>query len=254
MVVTEDLSLEETFIQSAKGFTNTEILAYRGVIKRKEIHEAIQAKKDFYYIDTGYFGNFKSEGNPAGKKLFHRVVKNELQKSAIEEFPSDRWENLVKIDERLKWTGWKKPGKNILLVLPNPKSCAFFNYELSDWYNNAVNTIKKYSDRPIIERVKGSRGERHTYSIYDALNDDVFAVVTFNSIAAMEAVAYGVPAFVAVDCAAKPLASTDLTKIEKPYYPNEADIRKHCCSLAYNQFTTDEIAKGYAYKILNYLK
>jgi hypothetical protein len=75
--------------------------------------------------------------------------------------------------------------------------------------------------------------------------------VAFNSIAAMESIAYGVPAFVSVPCAASPLALTDLSQISKPFYPDEMLVKKHCCSLAYGQFTGEEISNGTAWKILN---
>lgn len=244
----EEISYEELFAKSAG---NSKPLVYRGVIKRKYIHEAQKNKENFFYIDTGYFGNFKTLGNPSGRKIWHRVVKNELQKSLIEEWPSDRWEHLVKGDSRLSWKGWKKQGKNILLVLPNPKSCHFFNFEYESWYKETIKKIKENTDRPIIERVKGSRGERNSYSIYNALDDDVHAVVAFNSIAAIEAIAYGVPAFVSVPCAAWPLANKDLSSIENPYKPDEKLIYKHCCSLAYGQFTHEEMANGTAWNILN---
>jgi hypothetical protein len=66
----------------------------------------------------------------------------------------------------------------------------------------------------------------------------------------MESIAYGVPAFVSVSCAASPLAESDLTKINSPYYPKEKLIQKHCQSLAYGQFTAEEISNGTAWKIL----
>jgi hypothetical protein len=75
--------------------------------------------------------------------------------------------------------------------------------------------------------------------------------VAFNSIAALESVLYGIPAFVSVPCAASSLALSDLTKIEKPYYPDESLVHKHCYSLAYGQFTHEEIINGTAWEILN---
>lgn len=242
------MSIDSLLYQNSN---NSFPLIFRGIVKRKEIHEALANKQNFYYIDTGYFGNFVSYGNPSGKKRFHRIVKNELQKTKIEKhFPADRWERLIRDDNRLKWTGWKTGGKNILLVLPNPKSCNFFNFEYQTWYDNIIKTIKENTDRPIIERIKGSRGSRNTHSIYDALNNNIHCVVAFNSIAAMESVAYGIPAFVSVPCAAWNLASNNLEKIETPFYPDADLVQEHCRSLSYGQFTEDEVSSGIAWKLL----
>lgn len=224
---------------------------FRGITKRKHIYKAIEMNRDYYYMDTGYFGNFRCAGNPAGKKTYHRVVKNELQLSKILDKPADRWNALVKADNRLKWTGWKTKGHKILLVLPNPKSCHFYGFELDPWLNQTIATIKANTDMPIVTRIKGSRGERNENSIYDELDKDIFATVTFASIAAMESIAYGIPAFVSVPCAAYPLASSDISKITKPFYPDENLIQKHCWSLAYGQFTYNEIIDGTAWRLLN---
>lgn len=227
------------------------IPVYTGIVKRKQIHGCINRGEDFYYIDTGYFGNFVSAGNPSGKKKYHRIVKNELQKSVIENKPADRWQALVKNDARLRWPGWKKNGNKILLILSNPKSCHYFGYELPQWLETTIDTIKKHTDMEIVIRHKGSRAARNNDSIYNALDQGIFATVVFNSIAAIESIAYGVPAFVTVPCAASPLALTDLSKIATPWYPDPALVAQHCHSLAYGQFTHEEIASGTAWKILN---
>jgi len=243
-----DQGWENSFRDSIPGIPPA---IFRGITERKGIHQCIHEGKDFYYMDTGYFGNFKSEGNPSGKKLYHRIVKNELQKTIIENKPDDRWQALVKGDKRLKWPGWKKTGNKILLVLSNPKSCHYFGYDLQQWWDNTVETIKKHTNMPIIVRHKGSRSDRHFNSIYDILDTGVYATVAFNSIAAMESIAYGIPAFTTVSCAATPLSTTDLSKIEMPYYPDEILVNRHCCNLAYGQFTSDEIVNGTAWRLLN---
>jgi hypothetical protein len=102
----------------------------------------------------------------------------------------------------------------------------------------------------IVVREKGSRSARQHHSIFDALDQGVFATVAFNSIAAIESIAYGIPAFVTVPCAASPLALTDLTKIATPFYPDETLVQQHCASLAYGQFTAEEIVNGTAHELL----
>ena len=246
---------EELFRKSIPGEVPS---IFRGVVKRKHIYQHWQDKKDFFYMDTGYFGNFTSLGNPSGKKLFHRIVKNDLQKHWLEKHPSDRWQEICKIDPRYQWKGWKKKGRKILIVVPNRKSCVFYGYDIDPyvngekpWLTKTIETIKKYTDMEIIIREKGSRTDRQNYSIFDALDEGVFATVAFNSIAALESVIYGIPAFVTVPCAASPLAQTDLSQISVPLYPDETLVQEHCASLAYGQFTHEEIANGSAWRILN---
>jgi hypothetical protein len=79
----------------------------------------------------------------------------------------------------------------------------------------------------------------------------VYATVSFNSIASLESVLYGIPTFVAVPCAASTVASTDLSLLRDPFKPNVESILKICKALAYGQFTQEEILNGTAWKILN---
>jgi len=247
---------EELFRNSIPGLAPS---IFRGVVKRKNILQHWKDKQDFYYMDTGYFGNFISPGNPNGKKLFHRIVKNDLQKHWLEDHHSnDRWKQICKIDSRYKWKGWKKTGNKILIIVPNRKSCIFYGYDTDPYINNekpwlatTIETIKKHTDMEIVIREKGSRSSRQHYSIFDALDEGIFATVAFNSIAALESVIYGIPSFVTVPCAASPLALTDLSQIATPFYPDDSLVQKHCASLAYGQFTHEEISNGTAWNILN---
>lgn len=256
----DKLSIEETLALGSKNNLTAEIsdktkpLIVRGVTSKSEVDQCVKDKRDFYYIDTGYFGNFPCSGNPGGKKRYHRIVKNENQHIEIKDSPSDRWNQLISDDYRLGWKGWKKYDKKILLVMPNPKACRYYGYEYETWVSETQLQIKKYCDLPIEIRIKGSRSFRNKeYTIYDAFDSGVYATVAFNSIAALESVVYGIPAFVSVPCAAGPLASYDLSKLSDPFFPDTDLIKKHCKGLAYGQFTLEEIRSGYAWKILKSL-
>ena len=250
------LSLEESLVVGSKGKLTTDPaetskpLILRGVIKKDYVNECLRTGRDFYYIDTGYLGNFVSPGNPTGKKIWHRVVKNENQHSTIRNVPSDRWEALLKQDPSLKWSGWKDYNKKILLVMPNPKACKYYGVDYDKWVKETEEKIKQYSNLPVEVRIKGSRSERvKEYTIYDALDSGVHATVAFNSMAAIESIAHGIPAFVSVPCAAGPLASCDLSQLEKPFKPDIKLIEKQCHNLAYGQFTIEEILDGTAYDL-----
>jgi hypothetical protein len=254
----KDISLEDSLVNGSNGVCTVDMsetnkpMVVRGVTSKSEIVDCQKNKRDFYYIDTGYLGNFPSVGNTSGKKLWHRVVKNDLQHNVPQNMPSDRWLNLLKQDPRLQWHGWKNYNKKILLVLPNPKACRYYDIDCEQWIEETTEKIKIYSDLPIEVRVKGSRSERnHGYSIYSAFDSGVYATVSFNSIASLESVLYGIPAFVSVPCAASPLASTDLSMLKNLYRPLQETITTQCQALAYGQFTQEEIVNGTAWKILN---
>ena len=253
----EKMSLEETLVYGSQNAFTTDPkdtskpLVVRGVIKKHHVDKCIADNRDFYYIDTGYLGNFPSKGNPSGKKVFHRVVKNENQHTTIRDVPEDRWKSLIERDEKYKWKGWKHYDQKILLIMPNPKACKYYNVNYDSWIENTTETIKSTIDLPIEIRYKGSRTARnHQDNIYKVFDSGVYATVAFNSIAAVESVLYGIPAFVSVPCAGSPIACNDLTKLNNPFYPDKETIHKQACNLSYGQFSIEEIKLGQAHKII----
>ena len=260
MVKTKDLKqleIEEVIILGSNGECTrdrhdmSKPMIVRGITQAKHIQVCINQKRDCYYTDTGYLANFIGPGNPTGVKLWHRIVKNSLQNYALRDCPSDRWERLLAQDKRLEWQGWKNYNDKILLVMPNPKSCHYYGIDIETWKNKTITEIKKFSDLPIEIRYKTSRRERNNgYTIYNAFDSGVYATVAFNSIAALESVLYGIPAFVSVPCAASPLTSTDLSQLRNPFKPDLNLILQQCYSLAYGQFTLDEMYDGTAWNIL----
>ena len=216
----------------------------RGILKHKLMKQCWEDERDFYYMDSGYLGNYKSPINPNGWKWFHRIVKNDLQHNAIVDRPSDRWEKL-----KYRIPSWKKNGRNILVVMPSEKPAKFYGIDMQQWRKEVVTTLQQHTDRPIVVREKADRPTRILKTIYEEL-DNAYAVVTLQSIAATEAVLYGVPTFGLAPNASTPVALDDITKIETPYYPDSDLVHKWACHLAYGQFHIQELYDGTARRIL----
>lgn len=229
----------------------TEPILVRGIAAGKIIDYVKAKGQDFYFIETGYFGNYACEGNTSARKFWHRIVKNSMQHDKIIDVPDDRWSDMCKYDTRLEWKGWKKDGSKILIVAPSEKPCKYYGINKDQWITDTVMELKKYTDREIVIREKADRTERTSGKvIYEAFDEDIFAVVTYNSIAAAEAVAYGIPSFALAPTAATPVCLDDLSKIETPYYPDYEFVRKWLSSLAYGQFNLSEILTGAAWKMV----
>ena len=217
----------------------------RSMGKRKLIKWCWENNHEFYYMDSGYVGNYKSKSNPYGWKLWHRIVKNDVQHNEIIDRPDDRWKRLdYQIEKR-------KQGNHILLVTPSEKPCKFYGIDRNTWVRETVAEIKKYTDRPIIIRDKAPRPQRVVKTIFDDLKD-CHALVTYQSIAAVESVLYGVPAFTLAPTAADPVCDKDLSLIEDPTQQDMDKIHKWAHHLAYGQFHIDEMKTGAAHRILIY--
>lgn len=227
---------------------STDPLVLRGILKHKIMKRCWDDGRDFYYVDSGYFGNQKSQLNPMGWKYWHRVVKNNLQHNEIVNRPGDRWERF-----KQKIEPWKKDGRSILVAAPDEKPCKFYGITKDEWVKQTVETIKQHTDRPVIVRERApNRIDRiQNSTLKQALDNDVFALVTFNSVAATESVLYGIPAFtLAPSNAAKPVTLQDLTKIDTPYYPDTDKRYAWASHLAYGQFHVSELKDGTAYRML----
>jgi hypothetical protein len=215
-------------------------IALRSIAKRKQMKACLETGRDFYYIDTGYFGNGKS-------KKYHRVTRNAMQwLGEIEDRPSDRWEET---GEKLKK---HTPGSKILICPPSQKALKYWDIDLSEWLEETINNIRNNTDREIIIRTKPTRTERITTNTMEqALADDVHCMVTFNSIAAVESLMNGKPVFTMGPNAAHHLSNQDLSNIENPFMPDQDQVYNLVKCLAYHQFTVPELRNGFAWAMLN---
>jgi len=170
-------------------------------------------------------------------------------------------EDIIERDEsrlKIQLGDWKdiynpfKPGRKILVCPPSDKVMNLFNQGTAEqWTTNIVEKIKTLTDRPIEIRMKPIRSERVTNkTIQQALADDVHCLITYNSIAATEALMEGKPAITLGPNAAQLICETNLEKIEHPRIPTEDEMYAFIKHLSYAQFTQNEMADGTAWKIL----
>ena len=213
---------------------------------QKAVKRCWEIGREFYAVDTGYFGNGKH-------KSWHRITHNALQN--MEEMVERDVERLLL---QLKVDAWDEifkpftPGSKILVCPPSNKVMNMFNQpEAEEWTANLVKQLKELTDRPIEIRMKPIRSQRVTGStIQEALQDDVHCLITYNSIAATEALMAGKPALTLGPNAAQLICETDLANINNPRIPSEDEMYAFLTHLSYSQFTQPEMEDGSAWKIL----
>tara|TARA_A100001011_G_C14303233_1_gene841852 strand:- start:812 stop:1600 length:789 start_codon:yes stop_codon:yes gene_type:complete len=212
-------------------------IIFRGVMSCKFLKNMVSLNKNFYYIDTGYLGNYK-------KKVWHRIIKNGFHMNQILEKPRGRLDAL-----NLERISWKKDGRSILICPISKKSSIYYDVDPDKWLKDTISIIRLHSDRPIVIREKSPirRNRIRESSLFRALDNDIFCLVTYNSIAAVESIYYGIPAFTLGENAACAVSSSDLSKIEYPVYP---DREMWLRNIAYSQFTCEEMRNGTAINIL----
>jgi len=222
-------------------------LVLRGILKHKIMHRCLKDGIDFLYIDSGYFGNNVTKKNSRGIKLFHRIVKNDLQHNEIRERPADRWESfMLELAPR-------RYGKKIIVAAPDEKPCKYYGIDQATWVAETVAAIKQHTDRPVVVRERApKRIDRiATDPLSKVLADDVHALVTFNSVAGVESVMQGVPTIVlAPSHAASPVAERSLANIETPYWPDSDKRHAWAHHLAYCQYHVGELKNGQAWRMI----
>jgi hypothetical protein len=237
---------KESSWEAEEHTDSTLIIRGLGGGSQKAIKKCWETGRPFYAIDTGYFGNGKH-------KTWHRITYNALQN--MNEIQSRNEDRLLL---QLKCNSWNEiykpftPGSKIMVCPPSDKVMNMFGQGTAkEWTDKLVVQLKTLTDRPIEIRMKPIRSERiSTKTIQDALRDDVHCLITYNSIAATEALMEGKPAITLGPNAAQLICETDLKNIENPKIPSEDEMYAFLKHLSYSQFTQSEMEDGTAWKIL----
>jgi len=205
-----------------------------------EMVKKLEARKhNYWFTDTPYFGRFDNN-NLRPDNHYWRVCKNGIHAKFIPDCKSDGFDKFG-----IKIKAPRLSGKHILVC---PSSVGIHNYlQHSTWTKDIVDLLERHTNRPIRLRHKprgrGTSGPSEaTVPLAEDLKD-AWAIVTSCSIAAVEAVCMGVPVFCHPKSFAASMGNLHLEDIESPYY---GDPEPWLYSLAYQQFTPEEIENGTA--------
>ena len=222
-------------------------LAYKKLTLKKlqdALIKTLEARKQTYWFtDTPYFGRFDNN-NLKPDNHYWRICKNRIHVPFIKDCKSDRFDKFNITIKAPTLTG-----SHILVC---PSSTGIHNYlDRPNWIQETVEQIKRYTDRPIKVREKprgrGTSGPSEAKVPLAEDLKDAWCLITSCSIAAIEAQCMGIPVFCDEKSFAKDVGFHELADIENPFFVGCEDW---LYSLAYQQFTPEEIANGTAVEIL----
>lgn len=230
---------------------------FRGITRIETIKQCLDNDIDFYYLDTGYMGCYP-------QKNWHRFVKNNFQTlNHLDITSNNEFKNRFKNIMNISYDNYKPikqiKGNKILLIPPSEKvlrclsTMKHVDFKQDEFINYVIKEIKKYSDKEVVVRQKPNRDERTQKGkrLEDQLiNDKIHCLITFNSIAAFEAIQLGYPAITLGPNAASYLSEKEIYNIDNPYFPDEEKIRRHSLYLTACQFNREELKNGYALKMI----
>ena len=196
----------------------------------------------FLFTDMPYWARFMPDRSR--DQCYWRTITNALHCNKILDVPGDRFQSL-----NVAVRDWQTRGSHIL-VCPSSVTMERF-YGEDNWTERTVETLRKYTDRPIRVRPKPrnfvtSGPAAAIIALEDDLKD-AHAIVTLASISAVDAVTYGIPSFASKFSPAAPVSELDLSKIEKPRRP---DRTAWLNTLAYHQYSEQEIRDGLLQNII----
>ena len=191
--------------------------------------ESIKRAREFWYIDHGYFG----KGTPHKFDGYYRIVYNSIIHDVGGDFPSDRLKNF-----NLEFKDWRKNGDKIILIPPSIPMGKFLGVPTDKWIEETKQEIKKYSDR----KIEVCQKQKGKMSNLKELMKTAWVLVTDHSNAQVDALTQGIPVI-----ATSPMRRIgSVAEIENPVMD-----RSFLKTLAYRQWTIQEIKSGQAWSELN---
>ena len=237
-------------------------VAFQGLVRgTRQVHEVCtRENRDWYYFDQPYFFSNDYQQSDTGDK-WYRICKNNTQKNYIEKSRAvnRRYDDLFerinqKCRDELTPKPWQYEGQHILVIPPSYHTARWYGIDRLEWQDDIVKKLKKHTRKEIVVRQKFKNNVEWGEKLDKPLSEDLidcYAMVSFHSMCAVQAVMSGIPSYCSEHSPAYPvsLGLDELDQIKDPLYTGERmDWVK---SLMCAQFTEEEMQSGKAYKHLN---
>jgi hypothetical protein len=179
------------------------------------------------------------------------------------EIDPSRWQQISR-NLNLSLKDYRSQGEHILICLQRNGGWSMAGLDVQDWAVNIINTLRQYTDRPIV--IRAHPGDKSSREYLDPrspkckikfsktvrlssnadLVDDLrncWAAINYNSSPVVGAAIEGVPIFVMdpVNSQCAEIANTDLAQIENPLRPDRTQWIEQ---LAHTEWTIPEIESG----------
>lgn len=191
------------------------------------------AGRAWYYGDHAYFPHLRGR--------YYRITRNAYQHDGDGAAP------LALLDQHgVTVAPWTLTGEHVLVCPPSRTFAGLMGFDAQQWLLETYAAIRAHTDRPI--RIREKPADRSAVPPLGVDLAGAWAVVTYMSAAAVEAVLAGIPAYVLGPAAARSLGNTDLATIEAPV---RAEGREQwAANLLAQQWTLDEMRRGQAWAVL----
>jgi hypothetical protein len=174
---------------------------------------------------------------------------------------SERWSKISK-DLNISLKPWRESGNHILICLQRNGGWSMGGVNVVQWMMQTIQTIKQYSDRPIVirshpgdkktQQALSVRQKNVTISNKDSLVEDLtgaWATIVYNSSPSVASLIEGVPAFITdpnpEQSQSYGMANTDISMIENPIL---LDRQQWVEKLAMSHWNFDELRSGKAWQ------
>lgn len=196
------------------------------------LQQARAEGRTWYYGDHGYFRRFQ----------YYRISRDAYQHDGAPDGRDIDYDRLATLGITI--APWRRAGSHVLICPPDERFAKLHGFRATLWTKHVMEEIQRHTDRPLIVRHRSRAGQVPL----EAHLNDCWALVTYSSNAAVEALLAGVPVFCTARCGASHMARSDLSLIEEPLMLEGRE--KWAATLAANQWTLEEIKAGMAWERL----